>query len=235
MDEQNYHPQQDVFRLIDGKKEPIQPYRFSDGREKTSQSKKQADMGAHIESIVFDGKTLTTTAVNENGEKVTQQLPAVSGLNPEKPFSYSPLRQRLPDGGPIPEGNYTVNPQEIQKPTLAQDALGRVGKKVNSWLNRNESEDWKFPTGEYPGGRTSWGKERTPIKNDPAVTQNTGRDNFFIHGGKEPGSGGCIDLTKHEKSFFDFLRKYRGKEQTEVPLTVKYPSELTGEEPKNSK
>ncbi len=151
MNKQNYHPQQDVFRLIDGKKEPIQPYHFSDGREKTSQSKKQADTGAHIESIVFDGKTLTTTAVNENGEKVTQQLPAVSGLNPEKPFSYSPLRQRLPDRGPIPEGNYSINPQEIQKPTLAQDALGRVGKKINSFLGTIQVKKRKFPTGEYPG------------------------------------------------------------------------------------
>ncbi|MBR3632774.1 MAG: DUF2778 domain-containing protein [Elusimicrobiaceae bacterium] len=230
MNKQNYHPQQDVFRLIDGKKESIQPYRFSDERERMSQPKKQAATGTHIESIMFDGKTLTTTAVNDQGEKTIQQLPAVSGLNPEKPFSYSPLRQRLPDRGPIPEGNYFVNPQKIQKPTLAQDVLGRVGKKINSVLETIPIKKRKFPTGRYPGGRTSWGNERTPIKNDPEVTKNTGRDNFFIHGGKEPGSGGCIDLTNHEKSFFDFLRKYRGKEQTAVPLTVKYPPELTGED-----
>ena len=34
MSQPKYHPQQDVFRIIDGKRENIAPYQFGQGEEK---------------------------------------------------------------------------------------------------------------------------------------------------------------------------------------------------------
>jgi hypothetical protein len=49
-------------------------------------------------------------------------------------------------------------------------------------------------------------------------TNTFGRGNFSIHGGKTPGSAGCIDLTKNNNSFHKWLKSY-GKP---VQLNVKY-------------
>ena len=45
-----------------------------------------------------------------------------------------------------------------------------------------------------------------------------GRGNFYIHGGNEPGSEGCIDLTNKNQNFHTFLRLYK----RDIKLIVKY-------------
>ena len=45
-----------------------------------------------------------------------------------------------------------------------------------------------------------------------------GRGDFYIHGGNEPGSKGCIDLTDHNQDFYMFLRLYKRN----MKLIVKY-------------
>ena len=54
---------------------------------------------------------------------------------------------------------------------------------------------------------------------EPAKETNTyGRDNFSIHGGEEPGSAGCIDLTSEMPAFADWFKK-NGKD---LIIKVKY-------------
>lgn len=55
------------------------------------------------------------------------------------------------------------------------------------------------------------------------------RGDFFIHGGEEAGSAGCIDLWDKNELFFEkfleYVEKYRNeilKNQGKIPLIVKY-------------
>lgn len=46
-------------------------------------------------------------------------------------------------------------------------------------------------------------------------------ENFSIHGGKTPGSAGCIDITSNDVHFFKQVTKYR-RDCTKIQLIVKY-------------
>ena len=129
------------------------------------------------------------------GGKLTYDYPAVSGKKGVAGlFSYTPERQRTPSGGPIPEGAYWINPAEI-------------------W----ELEWYNFWTSEE-----GWGKYRVTIH--PFTTTVThGRGGFFIHGGKSPGSAGCIDLTTNISTFVQDLDKEGARRKCQIHLTVKYP------------
>lgn len=61
-----------------------------------------------------------------------------------------------------------------------------------------------------------WGQYRAPLSPDSA-TNTYGRDGFFLHGGKTPGSAGCIDIGSGDKTLFPRLMDHNGP----VPLTVK--------------
>ncbi|MBI5557695.1 MAG: DUF2778 domain-containing protein [Deltaproteobacteria bacterium] len=61
-----------------------------------------------------------------------------------------------------------------------------------------------------------WGKYRVPLAPD-ASTNTYGRNNFFLHGGKDPGSAGCIDIGSGDKKLFPKLMGHDGT----IPLTVK--------------
>lgn len=137
---------------------------------------------------VFDGKTL---AVYEVGEKVAE-FAGVSG----KPGYQSPEYQNKKDTGPIPKGVYVARKKDFQN----RDDYGQI-KKYTSW----------------PGGEYGWGKHRVWL--EPSKETNTyGRDGFSIHGGEEPGSAGCIDLTKEMPSFAVWFKK-NGKD---LIIKVKY-------------
>ena len=60
-----------------------------------------------------------------------------------------------------------------------------------------------------------WGKYRVPLKADDG-TQTFGRDGFFLHGGKKPGSAGCIDVGGNDTDLFGHLRNAPGS----VPVVV---------------
>jgi hypothetical protein len=114
----------------------------------------------------------------------------------------SPEFQSMQNKGPIPEGNYMINPANTQ--TYASTSTWNQAKGLIGF-------------GTWPGGTNSWGEKRTWVT--PMETTNTfGRSNFSIHGGKTPGSAGCIDLTKNNNSFHDWLQSY-GKP---IKLNVKY-------------
>ena len=140
-------------------------------------------------SLHFDGSTLQLIGGKEN-----YSYPAVSGKkSADGKFLYTPERQRQPSSGPIPEGVYWVNPEEIWE---------------LEWYNFWTNED-------------GWGKYRLTIH--PFTTTKThGRGGFFIHGGKNPGSAGCIDLTSKIPNFVTDLGKEGAKRKCQIHLTVKY-------------
>lgn len=141
-------------------------------------------------SLRFDGRFL-----NMQGGKRLFTYHAVSG-QPDKmgTFDYSSERQHQRSGGPIPSGNYWVQPSDMWK---------------NGWFRL--------------GSRGAWGNHRLAIHVWPG-TQTHGRGGFFIHGGDRPGSAGCIDLHAGMDRFVAELRTAtNGVARCYLSLTVRYP------------
>ena len=168
------------------------------------------------ELLLFNGDkiTLFTQSENEDGELTlsSSSYDAVSGRPlGDGSFSYSDLRQAQKSEGPIPEGDYTVNPSEIQNfsdLSFAQKAAALVGR------------------GQWPGGKRSWGENRAWINpssvevTDPETGETVIRTDMSIHGGSIPGSAGCIDCHKNSPALFNQLKKSKS---SSILLRVKYP------------
>lgn len=123
------------------------------------------------------------------------------GTSGRKDFQHKEY-QSIKDMGPIPEGEYIVDPEYTQ--------LFRYQSLKQRIIDYSKH-------GEWPGGRISWGSIRTWIS--PCEETNTfNRSGFSIHGGLTPGSAGCIDITNNNKAFQKWLHSY-GKP---VKLIVKY-------------
>ena len=106
--------------------------------------------------------------------------------------------------GPIPEGKWLVRQSQHQNYDKSQKT---IKQKLYNTLSR----------GEWPGGRYSWGNNRIwlePVQG----TDNKNRTNLSIHGGKEYGSKGCIDLTDKMDEFTEKFKKYGH----DMILRVKY-------------
>lgn len=144
-------------------------------------------------ALSFDGSNLRAT-----GSKSSTMFPAVSGKSNEKgQFEYSEERQKVPNKGPIPEGEYWVQPSQMWE---------------NNWLKSMINSP-----------RSAWGNFRLTIHPYP-MTKTHGRGGFFLHGGTVPGSAGCIDLTMHIDKFVEYLTKeLKGLPECYIPLTVRYP------------
>jgi len=75
--------------------------------------------------------------------------------------------ERDRDKGPIPKGNYRLYAQDLSDPGPVGDGLRNL--------------------------RADWGDWRVKLwPDEPAAT--FGRDGFYLHGGWQPGSAGCIDV-----------------------------------------
>lgn len=94
----------------------------------------------------FDGKSLKH--YDDDGNLIAE-YPATSGVEGNHD-------QSEPWKGPIPEGEYTLNPEEISKAGIGRKLLNAMG--------------------------TDWGEYRVPLHPNYA-TQTYGRDGFFVHGG----------------------------------------------------
>lgn len=141
--------------------------------------------------LTFDG-----TYLKGSGSKSVLLYPAVSGKrNDQGLFLYSVERQKEAKKGPIPEGEYWIQPSQIWD---------------NAWYKK--------------GPWDAWGEHRLTIHPYPK-TETYGRGGFFIHGGKTPGSSGCIDLTSHIVAFIQNLEKeLSGRPACFLSLTVNYGS-----------
>ena len=122
---------------------------------------------------------------------------AVSGKpDKDRKFVYSVERQKQGGVGPIPVGEYWINPSEIWE---------------NNWAKSLTT-----------ARRSAWGDYRVTIHILPG-TNTHGRGGFFIHGGDQAGSAGCIDLTLSMNNFINDLKKYlEDAPNCHIPLTVKY-------------
>jgi RHS repeat-associated protein len=127
----------------------------------------------------------------------TQSWAAVSGILDALGNTQSRL-QASEDQGPIPEGWYLVDPSQ----TLAA---------------RNASSF--FDLALWVLKSYDWGMFATPIfAMDGTDNYAYGRNSSFIHGGKEPGSIGCIDLTKNN---YYFHKKFMNHGKV-MPMNVTY-------------
>lgn len=141
-------------------------------------------------SLTFDGSHLR----GSNG----MEFPAVSG-KPDKQgvFEYALARQQVAYQGPIPEGDYWIQPSQL-------------------WEN-----NWFKSLVRTP--RASWGNYRLTIHPYPG-TQTYGCGGFFLHGGTVPGSAGCIDLVGQMDRFVSRLKQaLGGLPECYVQLYVRYP------------
>lgn len=136
--------------------------------------------------LLFDGERVV--AFNPGSGRIVGEWDAVSGILEEG--KTDPDRVQEENRGPIPEGDFTVDPEDSDE---------------NKWYKYR----W--------GSEDSWGNVRTEIK--PADGTDThGRDGMYMHGGNDPGSAGCVDLTGDNNDFHDWLAEQDGP----VDLTVDY-------------
>ena len=129
---------------------------------------------------VFDGKKFT---LYEN-DKPIMSWDAVSGKDEYRSSEY----QNLKDTGPIPEGTYVARQSELQHLSVTNAIIGLAG------------------VGEWPGSEYSWGESRVWLEAS-TETNTYGRSGFSVHGGVEPGSAGCIDMTNHIDDFTQWFEK----------------------------
>jgi len=117
-----------------------------------------------LTSVMFDvGRGVLTVDPEDGSSPYT--IPASSGRGP---YMNDSDAEGSPSQGPIPRGNYTLKPSEIDDPPPWYDYLRN--KFLGDW------GDWRTPLHPSPGNRMG------------------GRDGFFMHGGANPGSAGCIDI-----------------------------------------
>ena len=153
--------------------------------------------GTDVE-LKFDLKSLKVTDVNYSVDIPGLEWKGTSGREGYQSSEF----QEVQDKGPIPEGEYKVDPAHTQ-------SISDIG----SW----DRFKGNFGGGTWPGLEKSWGEHRTWLT--PSNGTNThGRGGFTIHGGSVPGSAGCIDLTSRNNSFHNWLGNY-GKP---LILIVKY-------------
>lgn len=140
-------------------------------------------------TLHFDGKALQAL-----GAKKMIYLPAVSGLRNGDKLDYSAERQKMAGQGPIPAGDYWIQPEELQQ---------------NAWYKLKKP-------------RAAWGNYWIKIHPYP-TTETYKRDGFFIHGGQTPGSAGCIDLSSNMNRFVESLTsELKGNGKCYIHFKVRY-------------
>jgi hypothetical protein len=147
-----------------------------------------------VEQLVFDGQKLRWL----RGGRTIASWPAVSG----KPNFQGKSHQTLKGKGPLPEGMWEVRQSEYQKIPdrgILDSLLAELGGTA------------------WPGGTSSWGRHRIWL-HPKKGTLTFGRGGFSIHGGDDPGSAGCIDLTTNMPYFVQKFLAF-GKD---LNLQVKY-------------
>lgn len=138
-----------------------------------------------LDELLFNGSKLCWL----KGNKKTKCWPAVSG---RKNYQTG-IHQKKKDRGPLPEGLWHVKQSRYQKMGNRSNA-----EKLAAELGRTA----------WPGGESSWGRHRIWL--DPADgTETYRRSGFSIHGGDDPGSAGCVDLTNSLEKFIIEFRKHK--------------------------
>jgi hypothetical protein len=133
--------------------------------------------------LKFDGQTLS---LHDGGDVVAQW----KGVSGRENFGGGEDQEKA-KYGPMPEGTYDIKQSRYQTISARNAVYGIAGR------------------GEWPGSLYSWGSERVwadPTKETVDNGLTFGRKDMAIHGGWEPGSAGCIDLTDNMSSFAKTFR-----------------------------
>ncbi|MFI3262337.1 MAG: DUF2778 domain-containing protein [Rikenellaceae bacterium] len=184
-------------------------------------------------SMKFDGDNLYVynhyiTPQGDTLSSDTLKLKAYSGKNLDGKFSntgkfdYSKEAQTKKSTGPIPEGKYWVNPQQIiYNKNDDYDYIPGFAEEIGNQASGVIGQVMGKKIGRWPGGTPSWGIGRIDINPKKVKVGNTERDSFTIHGGDYKGSAGCIDVVENDKVLFNYLEKYKNYTDS-IPLTVDY-------------
>lgn len=145
-----------------------------------------------VELLAFNGSQLDW----HQAEGGTQSWPAVSGVLDVN--GQTQLDLQTQQGGPIPEGWYSVDPKNTLTINQTTDVIDFI-----KWLV-------KFP---------AWGEANTPILTpEGSRFYSYGRSAAYLHGGTASGSAGCIDLTRYNSQFHTAFTVHGQK----LPLGVNY-------------
>lgn len=134
--------------------------------------------------VTFDGSKRTLFGADGS----TQTFPARSDRL-DSNLNSQPNLQDVVGVGPIPEGRWSFNPQEIQ-----QYSNSGAGARIREYLGGTA----------WPGGESSWGSQRVWLHPE---SYRGPRSGFTIHGGDTFGSRGCIDLACYGSAFFGTVDK----------------------------
>jgi hypothetical protein len=164
--------------------------------------------------MLFDGDTLFLFGLKCLKGK-DEQFPATSGNDKSEP---------------IPNGLYWIQTDEIHEMKWSDDWTPNLlgFSKPTLFLHQL----FKKPIGALPNALMlhmgAWGEYRIPIRQTIAQQNSTGRSAMFIHGGDNPGSAGCIDLTYRISMLVAFLRKeHPAGESFSINLTVQRGGKAT--------
>ncbi|MCU7966182.1 MAG: DUF2778 domain-containing protein, partial [gamma proteobacterium symbiont of Bathyaustriella thionipta] len=179
----------------------------------------EADGIYYMRARYYDAGVMRFISEDPIGFAGGLNLYAYTGGNPVNAIDPSGLDYLIANNGILTHYNDTGNMVGSYPYTTGQDGV------------TDASIPWKgpIPPGTYSlnpkqiseGGflrnlLADWGKYRVPITPD-STTNTFGRDGFFLHGGKKPGSAGCIDVGGGDKTLFPQLLNHDGA----IPITVK--------------
>lgn len=192
---------------------------YQQGREMAGRARERAEeeAGSAAEELEawWNEGTGDTTKIEFDGSEVRVigtdpfSAPGISGLMAGNPGITSaglppgtdctqPQYQHLPNVGPIPEGDYYVNPSEVESSPPARfnrSAWGRIRTRLHESMTTSLSRR--------------------------AFTERTG--GFFIHeDANHNGTAGCIGLTNHRdnQEVQDRIRTNSSR----IPVEVRYPA-----------
>jgi len=152
--------------------------------------------------MTFDVAAGLLTVDPERDNEAPYTIPATSGKGA---CMNQPKCQRDQGQGPIPQGQYYILASEVNEPNA-----------IRAW--------WWNERPRSMGG-ADWGSFRVPIHAEKG-TKMPGRDprTFKFHGGRYPGSAGCVDIgggIYGNDVTRRVLRDLRADPDGRIPLIVK--------------
>lgn len=174
---------------------------------------------------VIDPGVSSLSFVNSSGEQYGS-FDAVSGHkdyfgeDPLETMATKGYPSRGIKGGPTPEGEYTLGDhQELGWASGGKQAA----LKLLYFLGVESKSRMAMADMDTPERKIAWGDHRYTLDPEPG-NEMFMRDGMYIHGGKHPGSAGCIDLTDQMDEFskiYELWKAYTGK--STIKLVVDYP------------
>lgn len=104
--------------------------------------------------------------------------------------------------GPIPPGTYTLDPTKI------------VGGDIETYIRSYKR--WKIDDHD-------WGNYWVPLEpssnTDTMANDGQPRADFYMHGGRRPGSAGCIDVGSNDARVFGLIKGWSCNDPVLVIVT----------------